>query len=71
MKEKIYQNLVEICKKKLKNDQNNQEIYKKILKILSYKNSFEQINYEVAMNILSDLDFSKQQALGIYKQLVE
>ena len=70
-KEEIYKNLSEICQKKLQNEPKKQKIYQNIEKILSYKNSFKQISFEVAINILLDLDFSKQQAVEIYKQLVK
>lgn len=70
-KEQIYQNLMEICEKKLQNDPKKQQIYQNIKKILSFPNPFEEISFEVAMNILSDLGFSKKQAIEIHRQLVD
>ena len=71
MKEEIYQHLMEICQQKLQNYTEKQQVYENIAKILSYTNPFEQISYEVAINVLLDLDYSKQEAVEIYKQLVE
>ena len=70
-KEQIYQNLMEICEKKLQNDPKKEQIYQNIKRILSFPNSFEDISFEVAMNILSDLGFSQKQATEVYKKLID
>lgn len=71
MKDEIYQKLMQICQNKMQNNPKKQKIYESISKILSCKNAFQNISFEVAMNILLDLDYSQQDAIEIYKQLIK
>ena len=69
MKQKIYNELIVLCKKKIETSQ-KPEKFEKILKIIQTEDAFERMTFDISMNILLDLGFSNNDALEVYKKLI-
>ena len=70
MKQELNKLLLEKCEQKLVENDSDKAQYESIKKILSHEDCFDKIPFEVAMNILSDLGFSDDDALELYKKLI-
>ncbi len=54
------------------NDDNDSEkLYKKVLQILKVERCFELMDAETAFNILLDLGFNQEEAMFVYKKIIE